>query len=470
MSSKNAFDQARSLILQALDLITEGTLETADLCLQKASKLAPNKPDLQFALGLFHEESGDVDQAQHHYEQAVQLDSCHAQAQINLGLLHGQNQALGQAESCFQNAIAAEPHLPEAHLNLGNILQQTNRLPEAEAAYRCALRVEPTLATGHRNLSSILLWQNRHAEALQHALKAAQHDPVDGETHNALGAIFKATQQIEKAEACFRLALETDRENPAYHTNLAGALVDAGKLNQAQYHYQQAIQLNAMLPDAHHGLGMLQLQTGNLEAGWKNYEWRWQTAQQNKRRHQGKPEWNGESTPDKTLFVYCEQGLGDSIQFVRFLIQAAERVDSIILECPPETADLFRTIRVESLTIITADRTPPPFDFQIALLSLPKALGATLENIPKGVPYLRPSSQASPIDTQLSSQKLNVGLVWAGNPQHRNDAFRSMQWTDCERLLETDFAHFVSLQLNASDKVNAAIAKSPNAIDATAHC
>ena len=451
-------------------MITEGTLETADLCLQKASKLAPNNPDLQFALGLFHEESGDAAQAQHHYEQAVQLDSCHAQAQINLGLLHGQNQALGQAESCFQNAIAAEPHLPEAHLNLGNILQQTNRLPEAEAAYRCALRVEPTLATGHRNLSSILLWQNRHAEALQHALKAAQHDPVDGETHNALGAIFKATQQIDKAEACFRLALETDRENAAYHTNLAGALVDAGKLNQAQYHYQQAIQLNAMLPDAHHGLGMLQLQTGNLEAGWKNYEWRWQTAQQNKRRHQGKPEWNGESTADKTLLVYCEQGLGDSIQFVRFLAHAAERVDSIILECPPEAADLFRTVRVESLTIITADRTPPPFDFQIALLSLPKALGATLENIPKGVPYLRPSSQASPIDTQLSSQKLNVGLVWAGNPQHRNDAFRSMQWTDCEPLLETDFAHFVSLQLNASDKVNAAIAKSPNAIDATAHC
>ena len=68
LSSKNAFDQARSLILQALDLITEGTLETADLCLQKASKLAPNKPDLQFALGLYHEESGDVDQAQHQYE------------------------------------------------------------------------------------------------------------------------------------------------------------------------------------------------------------------------------------------------------------------------------------------------------------------------------------------------------------------------------------------------------------------
>ena len=134
LSSKTASDQARLLILQALDLITEGTLETADLYLQKASKLAPNNPDLQFALGLFHEEYGDAAQAQHHYEQAVQLDSCHAQAQINLGLLHGQNQALGQAESCFQNAIAAEPHLPEAHLNLGNILQQTNRLPEAEAA------------------------------------------------------------------------------------------------------------------------------------------------------------------------------------------------------------------------------------------------------------------------------------------------------------------------------------------------
>ena len=104
-----------------------------------------------------------------------------------------------------------------------------------------------------------------------------------------LARFSKPHNRSKKPKACFRLALETDRENPAYHTNLAGALVDAGKLNQAQYHYQQAIQLNAMLPDAHHGLGMLQLQTGNLEAGWKNYEWRWQTAQQNKRRHRGKP-------------------------------------------------------------------------------------------------------------------------------------------------------------------------------------
>ena len=445
-------------------------MDDARACLKKAQELAPNDPNLHFALGLFHEESGDADKAQLHYEQAVQLDSCHAQALINLGLIQSQNQALGQAEASFRKAISASPNLPEAHLNLGNIFQQTNRLPEAEAAYRCALRIEPTLTIGHRNLSSILLWQNRHAEALQHALKAAQYDSYNGETHNTLGAIFKATQQVCKAETCFRLALETDRENAAYHTNLAGALVDAGKLSQAQYHYQRAIQLNSKLPDAYHGLGMLQLQTGNLEAGWKNYEWRWQAARQNEHRHADKPEWNGQPIPGKTLLVYCEQGLGDSIQFVRFLAQAAEHVGSVILECPSEAADLFPTVQVESLTIITAGEPPPSFDFQIALLSLPKALGTTLENIPDRVPYLSPSSQASPIHTQLSGQKLNVGLVWAGNPRHRNDAFRSMQWTDCAPLLEMDCVRFVSLQLNASDEANAAIATSPNAINAAEHC
>ena len=470
LDSKTASNQAATLILQALDLITEGALETAEPRLKKANELAPNSPDLQFALGLFHEESGHANLAQRHYEKAVQLDSCHAQAQINLGLIHSENQALSQAEACLQKAIDVEPQLPEAHLNLGNILQRTNRLTEAEAAYRNALRIEPRLATGHRNLSSILLWQNRHTEALQHALKAAQHAPNSGETHNTLGAFFKATQQVDKAMACFRLALETDRGNAAYHTNLAGALIDAGRFSQARHHFQQAIQLNAMLPDAHHGLAMLQLQTGNFEAGWKNYEWRWQATQQNQRRHQSKPEWNGESIPEETLLIYCEQGLGDSVQFVRFLYQAAGLVGSVILECPPCALTLFKSIGVDSLKIISTDETPPPFDFQISLLSLPKVLGVTLDSIPREIPYLDASNPATQIDTQLSRQKLNVGLVWAGNPRHRNDAFRSMKWTDCAPLLETDSAHFVSLQLNASDEAVDAIAQSPIAINAASKC
>ena len=470
LNTEPATDQAQSLIDQALDRIIEGALEKADLCLQKASKLAPSSPDLQFALGLFHEESGHTDLAQRHYEQAVQLDPCHAQAQINLGLLYSNSQALGQAETCFREAIDIAPYLPEAHLNLGNILQRSQQWPQAEEAYRSALRIEPSLAIGHRNLSSILLWQSRHTEALQHALKAAQYEPENGETCNTLGAVFKATQQIDKAVACFRLALETDHANAAYHTNLAGALVDAKRFTQAQHHFKRAIQLDAKLPDAHHGLGMLQLQTGHHEEGWANYEWRWQAAHQNERRHQAKPEWDGKPISNKVLLVYCEQGLGDSIQFVRFLFQAARFAKSIILECPPTAVSLFESIKIDSLSVVPAGNPTPLFDFQIPLLSLPRVLGVTLENIPRDTPYLRPPAASTPVETEFSDQKLNVGLVWAGNPRHRNDAFRSMQWTDCAPLLETKHTRFVSLQLNASQEAVAAIAHSTSAIDMAGHC
>lgn len=463
-------DQAARLVIQALDRITEGALEQADVCLQKAHELAPNCPELHFALGLFHEESGHADLAQQHYEQATQLDSCHAQAQINLGLLHSQAQALGQAEACFRQAIAADPLLPEAHLNLGNLLQQTQQLAAAEDAYRAALRIDPSLTPAHRNLSSILLWQNRHTEALQHALKAAQFSPDDAETKNTLGAIFKATQQIDKAVACFRLALETDRNNAAYHTNLAGALVDAGRFSQAEHHFQKAIRLNPELPDAHHGLGMLQLQLGDFANGWANYEWRWKSSQKNERRHHDTPEWSGTPAPDKTLLVYCEQGLGDSIQFVRHIIQAAELVGSIVLECPPSARALFETLSVDELTVITSDDAPPPFDFQIPLLSLPNALGVTLGNVAKDTPYLTATESFNPIAEHLSKNKLNVGLVWAGNPRHRNDAFRSMRWTDCAPLLNSERAQFFSLQLNADSIATDAIAKAANATDLSANC
>ena len=98
-------------------------MSEAELCLKQACLQAPDDPEVHFALGLFEEESGDLQSAQRHYERSVQLDPCHARAHANLGLLHKQANALGEAEECYRRATAADPALAEAHLNLGTLMR-----------------------------------------------------------------------------------------------------------------------------------------------------------------------------------------------------------------------------------------------------------------------------------------------------------------------------------------------------------
>ena len=460
--------QAKALVLQSLKEIQDGSWEEARLCLNQALEGAPDLPDVHFGLGLLEEESGDSGLACHHYQRATQLDPCHAMAQINLGLLLKQAGELGQAERRFRMAIDSGPALPEAHVNLANLLQQTGRASEAEAAYRQALTLKPALAEAHRNLSGVLLWQNRIPEALQFALKARQFDPDSAATHNTLGAVYKATQQSGKAVDSFQRAIADAPTDAGYRANLAGALVDARRLDEAREQFAKAIELDADLPDAHYGLGMLQLLEGNYADGWKNYEWRWRSTK-DIRRHQSKPDWDGTPAPNRTLLVHCEQGLGDSIQFARYMPMLSAQVGTLILECPPEAKALFETL-TDLANVVTPYDSTPDHDLQIPLLSLPRIFVTTLENIPNQIPYLQIPETRQPSVLGLPTGKLNVGLAWAGNPQHRNDAFRSMQWPDCQALLKSDHAHFVSLQLNAPADAIHALGQATNATDASASC
>jgi len=440
----------------------------AELCLKQAYLLTPDAPDVHFALGLFEEKSGDLHSAQRHYERVTQLDPCHARAYVNLGLLHKQADALDKTEDCYRRATTADPAMAEAHLNLGTLLHQTNRPDEAEKSFLQALANEPTMAAAHLNLSMMMLWQSRIPEALQFALKALQLAPRIAEVHNALGAIYKSTQQTAKAVERFRQAVDREPSNAGYHANLAGALVDARQLDEASEQFSQAIGLNTDLPDANYGLGMLQLLEGNFTSGWKKYEWRWRSTK-DIRRHQSKPDWDGIPAPDRTLLVHCEQGLGDSIQFARYMPLLSAKVGTLILECPPEAKALFETLTGLANVVTPYDSTPD-HDLQIPLLSLPRIFNTTLENIPNQTPYLQAPENRQPPALSLPTGKLNVGLAWAGNPHHRNDAFRSMQWPDCQSLLKSDRAHFVSLQLNTPADVTLALRQAVNATDVSASC
>jgi hypothetical protein len=205
------------------------------------------------------------------------------------------------------------------------------------------------------------------------------------------------------------------------------------------------------------------LESGNFELGWKEYEWRWQRKQTPPRPFK-EPRWDGSPLNGRTLLIHMEQGLGDMIQFIRFATQAKERGGRVLVECPGFLAPLLNRcpgvdeiIPEGILAPGTEKQGMPRFDVQIPVMSLPGALGSTLETLPTKVPYLHLDQGLVDLwRTQLAkalsqyesvaSGQLRVGIAWQGNPNHRLDRYRSIPLREFTRLAQQPGLRLVSLQ------------------------
>ena len=200
--------------------------------------------------------------------------------------------------------------------------------------------------------------------------------------------------------------------------------------------------------DAHWNLSLLNLLTGDFESGWPGFEWRWQTKQQNfHRRHDSRPLWDGQPLAGRTILLHAEQGLGDTIQFVRYVPLVQERGGRVVVECQPPLLSLLADS--PGIDLVLAQGEPlPAFEVQAPLLSLPGILGTTLGSIPARVPYLR----ADPELAQSWRKKLEplggfkVGIVWQGNPQFKGDRQRSIPLRHYQALARVEGVRLLSLQ------------------------
>ena len=228
---------------------------------------------------------------------------------------------------------------------------------------------------------------------------------------------------------------------------LIAALQEKGRLKESIEAYYQAIHLQPDHAESHVNLGIIFLLKGNFLQGWKEYEWRWKCNDpQTDRRHFVQPAWNGSSLNGKTIFLYAEQGFGDTIQFIRYVNMLAVYEVDIIVECQPELLKLFENI--DAITeLIVSRESQPDFDVHASLLSLPGILGTGIESIPSEVPYLFPKS--SPFVCLSSNSKLKVGIVWAGNLKHPNDSNRSIDLHQFSVLFDIGDCEFYSLQIGA---------------------
>ncbi len=269
------------------------------------------------------------------------------------------------------------------------------------------------------------------------------------------GAALLDQDKVEEAMAHFERARALAPDRAEVYNNLGNAATAENRLHDAVAHYEHAIRLDPAMADAHMNLGMALLKLGDLPAGFREFEWRWQTRQFSPFMPPH-PRWDGSPQPGKTLLVHTEQGAGDAIQFIRFVKQARERVGKVLLIAPDSLQALFSTAAGVDEIRGAGSIAEQAFDVHIPLLSLPTVLGTTLDTIPNEVPYLHVPSDRRidlalkndpPPSTLHSPPLLRIGIAWAGSPTQGNDRNRSARLADFAPLFEVPGIEWHSLQI-----------------------
>ena len=375
--------------------------------------------------------------------------------------------AAGEAAAAlalYEDILAADPAAADAANNAGVLLRRQGAEEAAIRRYRQALAAVPEHPDAGWNLGRALLDRAEADEAYLHLRRAAALRP-GWERWHGLGRACQARGDLPGAEAAYGRALAARPDAAETLNNLANLQQGVGRLEDALALQDRALALDPGNADMHYNRALLLLLMGRWAEGWREHEWRWQaTGFASPRRRFASPAWDGRPLPGGTLLLHWEQGLGDTIQFVRYAAAARARVGRLVLEVQPPLAPLLRGLPGLNAVVTVGDRVPP-HDAHGPLLRLPLLLGQP-EPAPQP-PYL-----AAP---GIAREAGRIGLVWAGNPKHLNDRNRSIPLPLLAPLLATPGRRWVSLQVGprSADIATAGLADrledlSPGLVDFTA--
>jgi tetratricopeptide (TPR) repeat protein len=325
---------------------------------------------------------------------------------------------------------------------------RAGRLLEAETICRQVMQVDPDHPDALHMLGVIAHQARMNELAVELIGKAVRHRPSNPDFLHNLGSAYRELRQLDEALACYDKALAIRPGFIETLNNRGNVLQDLKRYPEALASYEKAVTINPNYAVAHLNIGTCRLLTGDFVRGLPEYEWRWQSEfLLSGRRDFSQPLWLGkESIAGKTILLHAEQGLGDAIQFARYVQAVAREGAKAILEIQPSLKALLSGVAGVH-QVVSRGEPLPDFDFHCPLLSLPLAFGTRPETIPATIPYLHASAaKVRRWEERLGrGNVLNVGIAWSGRPEHPNDRNRSMALSKFAALENPDI-RLVSLQ------------------------
>lgn len=450
-------DSAEALADHGNTLRRQGKFQEAEAMLRRALALAPNHVPAWLGLAETLRDA-KPEEALAAYRRAVELAPDNPAGWNNLGtLLKSRNDTAG-ARAALEQAVQVKPDFAEGWNNLANLLLDIGEKDAAVRHYREAIHLRPDFHEAHNNLGNALKDQGDTAAAVAAYLESARIRPDFAEAYSNMGNALLDANDYPGALAAYRKALDLKPDFLAALNNLAGAHVAFGAMDAAMAVFDAALAIDPDYAAARFGRALADLAQGNFARGWQDYETRWagsNMADKTRPPRFSCPQWQGETeTQGQRIIVYHEQGLGDTIQFVRYLPLVAERFGQTTFVCQPELVDLVRHSLGAGVRVIDSDEgtrvaAREPFDRHCPLLSLPLAFGSRLDTLPRARPYLMPVPERLALWQRRMpprSERPRIGLVWAGNPDLKDDSRRSLTLAQLAPLFAVPGIEWHSLQ------------------------
>jgi tetratricopeptide (TPR) repeat protein len=435
---------------------------------QQALRLDPNLFAVHYILAIALHDKGRFDQAEAHYRQALRLNPHHAAAHHSLGITLMAAHRLDEAVACYQQALRLDPQIADAYNNLANALAQQEKLAEAVSCYEQALRLNPDRKEIHFNLGISLERLEKPVEATRSYNAALRLDPNYAEAHMNLGNVLAQQGKTDDAIKCYEQVLKTKPGDAEALTNIGNVHRDQAHFDDALACFEHALRQNPQTAGPHHNRALLWLLLGKWTEGWPEYEWRWKTSDFTRLSFQ-QPRWDGSPLQGRSILLVAEQGLGDTVQFLRYVPLVEQRGGRVIVQCQPALKRLLQeSAGIKNLIVQGAPL--PKFDVYSPLLSLPGILKTSPSTVPADVPYIHPKTElvgqwrrnlsgvrrpVSSVKNTLSSDTghrtpdsglLRVGIAWQGSPAYRFDRQRSIPLKEFACLANVPGVQLISLQ------------------------
>ena len=353
------------------------------------------------------------------------------EAALDMAVAHHKQGRDNQAEIICRRILDNWPDCVQAAAMLGLLLIQNGRPAEAIQALQTVLRLNPNDFTALNNLGLALHRCGRLEDAAKAFSRVLDVKPDYLKAYYNLGNVFQDMGNTDATIECYRAALELIPDDSRAQHMMGRLYLEHHYLNKARAHFETAVKLDPQFADAWMSLASTALMQGDYRTGWPLYRWRFKTAGHHARiypfRHSW-PLWQGEPFDGRRLLVHCEQGLGDSLQFSRFLPQVKALGGELVFQVQPSLMSLFETSPyIDSLLPLT-DVFPGDMDVDIyvPLLDLPACLDADESAIRSDWPYLKADDKRiRKWKQKIPSNGCNIGVVWSGNPLFVHNERRS---------------------------------------------
>ena len=435
------------LLKQAQSFQLAGRLPEATIAFEKLRSLYPQFPPILNDLGTLYLQQGKLKEGRRLFLQSLDIDPKQPTTIYNLARSYEDQGEMLEASTIYNEAVKVQPNFIDAHLKKGMCLHYLERFDDAIECFDNVIKIDPNSAVAHNGRGIGLYHAGQYQDALISLNKAKLLNEQSPEICNNLGLALHKLNRFQEALNQFDQSIALNPRYADAYSNRGLTFQALQMPTEALNNFNWCLEIYPNEPYAQWNKALIKILLGDYEEGWALYEWRWQAYSKKWLRNFKQPLWLGQAPlKNKTILIYPEQGLGDFIQFCRYIPKLIELGAKVILEAPGPLVTLASSL-LGDIQILESGKSYPYFDYQCPIMSLPHAFKTNLNNIPSELPYLFANAGKIKQWEKILGPKdrPRVGIAWSGAKGQANDHNRSMRLENLFPLLAMPF-EFHSLQ------------------------